>query len=243
MSRISNWVTAVVAIVCLAAGFLLANLLNRSELNSLRAENERMRSNQATSTQAVEDATLSSEEIDAKLRDSEQNASNFGFQKSLGLGLYRYGAIKKDKEIIQKAIPVLERANGLDANDFDVLVGLGNAYFDVGFFGKDNPSFEKSREFYSKALAAKPADIEVRTDLGLTYFLQQPSDHAAALIEFEKSLAINPKHEKTLQFAIQSLKTQGKDAGKYIEQLRAINPNNPTLAEIASQPSVPGVQQ
>ena len=244
MSRISYTITAVIAVVGVAAGFLLANLLNRSELNSLRAENERIKSAQSTAAQATEEVTLSNEEIDAKLREAEQNASNFAFQKSLGLGLYRYGAIKKDKDVIQKAIPVLERATTLDANDFDVLVGLGNAYFDIGFFGKDNPSFERSREFYTKALTKKPSDVEVRTDLGLTYFLQKPPDHAAAIVEFQRSLALDPKHEKTLQFVIQSLRSQNKDAAKYIEQLRTINPNNPTLNEIAgTQPPVPGVQQ
>lgn len=219
----------IAGIVCFVAGFSFANYLNRSELSGLRGENERLKTSQSSDPAQV---NLSDEEIDAKLAEANQNSSNFAFQKSLGLGLYRYGAIKQDKAIIEKALPVLIRAYGLDAADYDVIVGLGNTYYDIGYFGKDNASFERSREFYNKALAKRPDDKEVRTDLGLTYFLQEPPDYTTAIVEFEKSLAIDPKHEKTLAFAALAMKNQNKDAGKYSNVLRTINPNNPTLREI-----------
>jgi len=225
------WIALIAGIVCFVAGFSFANYLNRSELSGLRGENERLKSNGGSNSNQL---NLSNEEIDAKLAEAEQNAGNFGFQKSLGLGLYRYGAIKQDSTIVEKALPVLVRANTLDPNDYDVIVGLGNAHYDVGYFGKDNPSFARSREFYNKALAIRPDDIEVRTDLGLTYFLQDPPDYQTAVAEFEKSLAINPKHEKTLSFAALALKKQNQDPAKYSNVLRTINPNNPTLREIDS---------
>lgn len=233
MNRVSVWIAVVAGIACFVGGFLFANFLNRSELTDLRGANERLRTDQNATAKTAQEITLSDGEITAKLVEAEQNASNFTFQKNLGLGLYRYGAIKQDKTIIEKAVPVLMRAYDLNAGDYDVLVGLGNAYYDIGYFGKDNPSFAKSREFYSKALAKKPDDIEVRTDLGLTYFLQDPPDHNGAVIEFERSLAINPKHEKTLGFIVISLRNQNKDFSKYAEQLRSVNPNNPSLKEIA----------
>lgn len=219
----------IAGIVCFVAGFSFANYLNRSELSGLRGENERLKSSQTSDSTQL---NLSSEEIDAKLQEAQQNANNFSFQKSLALGLYRYGAIKQDKTIIEKALPVLVRAHGLDPNDYDVIVGLGNTYYDIGYFGKEAASFERAREFYLKALAKRPDDIEVRTDLGLTYFLQEPPDYPTAITEFEKSLAINPKHEKTLSFAALAMKNQNKDAGKYSNVLRTINPNSPTLREI-----------
>jgi len=219
----------IAGIVCFVAGFSFANYLNRSELSGLRGENERLKSNQTSDSEQL---NLSNEEIDAKLAEAEQNAGNFAFQKSLGLGLYRYGAIKQDSTIIEKALPVLVRANGLDANDYDVIVGLGNTYYDIGFYGKEAASFVRAREFYNKALAKRPDDIEVRTDLGLTYFLQDPPDYSAAIAEFDKSLATNPKHEKSLSFAALALKKQGKDPSKYSNVLRSINPNSPTLREI-----------
>jgi tetratricopeptide (TPR) repeat protein len=239
MNRTSALITVVAGIVCFIAGFVFANFLNRSELSDLRGENERLKAGQTEAAKTSQEVTLSLDEIDTKLTEAERNSTNFSFQKSLGLGLYRYGAIKQDKTIIEKALPVLERAYSLDSNDYDVIVGLGNSYYDIGYFGKDNPSFERSREFYRKALAARPADVEVRTDLGLTYFLQDPPDYQAAISEFEKSLAVDPKHEKTLSFAALALKNQNLDATKYSEVLRSVNPNSPTLKEISGQaPSV-----
>lgn len=223
------WIALIAGIVCFVAGFSFANYLNRSELSGLRGENERLKTSQSSDPSQVD---LTDEEIEAKLSEASQNSGDFAFQKSLGLGLYRYGAIKQDKTIIEKALPVLIRAYGLDATDYDVIVGLGNTYYDIGYFGKDNASFERSREFYNKALAKRPDDIEVRTDLGLTYFLQAPPDYSMAIAEFEKSLAINPKHEKTLSFAALAMKNQNKDAAKYSNALRTVNPNSPTLREI-----------
>ena len=223
------WIALIAGIVCFVAGFSFANFLNRSELSGLRGENERLKSDQKNDSAQL---NLSNEEIDAKLAEAQQNADNFAFQKSLGLGLYRYGAIKQDKTIIEKALPILVRAHELDRNDYDVIVGLGNTYYDIGYFGKDNASFERSREFYRLALTKRPDDIEIRTDLGLTYFLQEPPDYPTATTEFDKSLSINPKHEKTLSFAALAMKNQNKDPAKYSNVLRTINPNSPTLREI-----------
>ncbi len=79
----------------------------------------------------------------------------------------------------------------------------------------------------------RPNDADATTDLGLTYFLMNPPDLGAAEIEFQKSLKINPKHEKTLQAIIQILTTQDKkvEAGKYLARLKEVNPNNRILSE------------
>lgn len=228
----SIWVTIIAAIVFFVSGFVLANFLNRNELNALRGENERLKTAQTDAAKSNAEVTLSDEEIADKLAEAERNPSNFAFQKSLGLGLYRYGAIKKDKDIIEKAIRVLERAYTVNANDYDLIVSLGHAHYDVGYFGKNNASFERSREFYNKALAKRSDDVDIRTDLGMTYFLQDPPDYGAAFGEFERSLAINPKHEKTLAFAALALKNQNKDFSKLTATLRIVNPNNPTLREL-----------
>ena len=236
MRSSSIWIAIVAGIVCFVAGFSFANYLNRSELTSLRGEAERLKTAQ---TSEASQLTLTDEEISAKLAEAEQNSSNFAFQKNLGLGLYRYGAIKQDKAVIEKALPVLVRAYGLDSSDYDVIVGLGNAYYDIGYFGKDNGSLERSRQFYNRALEKRPEDIEVRTDLGLTYFLQDPPDYDTAIAEFEKSLAIDPKHEKTLSFAALALKRQNKETTKYSDVLRSVNPNSPTLREIDAPQAPP----
>ncbi len=225
--RVSIWVTVGSVIAAFVAGFSFANYLNRSQMTGIQSPTST--APQSSNQQSTQPATLTEEEIEQKLKEAEANSSDFAFQKGLGLGLYRYGAVREDKSIIEKSIPVLERANGINPDDFDVLVGLGNAHFDVGYFGKENARFEKARTYYAKALTKRPGDVEVRTDVALTYYLMTPPEHAAAVTEFEKALAIDPKHEKALGFLIQSLDALGRDATKYRETLRGINPQNPNL--------------
>lgn len=228
MNRVPIWAAVLIAIIFFAGGFLVANYLNRSELTVLRAESDRAKV--APTPNAVQDQlSLSTEEIDGKVAEAEQNATNFSYQKGLGLGLYRYGALKQDKALIDRSIPILERATKLDDNDVDVLIGLGHAYYDSGFFGKENTQFEKAREFYNKALAKRPKDIEVLTDFGRTYMLQTPPDYPAAVKVFLRALAIDPKHEKSLESIIAATSAMGSDAGTFRERLRAVNPNNNTL--------------
>ena len=90
----------------------------------------------------------------------------------------------------------MERALDLQPADRDLQIAIGNAYFDQGYLNKDNAGLERSREFYRKALASKPGDADVRTDLALSFFLFDPPDYASAVAEFEKALASNPKQER-----------------------------------------------
>lgn len=230
MNRNSILIAAVSLILGFAAGFLLANSLNRNEINRLMSEAKSGPANSSSQATGQQGALLSDEEINAKLKEAEQNPENFAFQKGLGLGLYRYGTLRNDTSIIERAIPVLERANALNPDDYDVIVGLGNAYFDLGYLNKENAPLEKARVYYLKALDKRPNDVDVRTDLGLTFFLYQPPDRNTAIAEFRRSLAESPRHERTLQAMIETLRADGKDASEYMERLKAVNPNNPLIS-------------
>lgn len=229
MKQVSISVTIIVAVVAFAAGFWFANTLNRAETTSVQPSGVTSNTTAISGDANSQDVVLTEEEITAKIREADQNSGNFAFQKGLGLGLYRYGAMKEDKSVIERSIPILERANSLDAKDVDVLVGLGNAHFDVGYFGKNNQSFENARSYYSKALSERPKDVDVRTDVGLSYYLEQPPRYAEAISEFQKALEIEPKHEKTLGFLIRSLDSLKRDSSKYKDVLRTVNPQNPAL--------------
>ena len=237
MKKVSLWITMCAALVAFVAGFSFANFLNRSGSSGMQAPSPtEPRPDQSAAQQ--ESSTLSDAEITQKLNEAERDPENFAFQKGLGIGLYRYGAVRQDKDIIERAIPVLDRAAKLNPDDFEVLVSLGNAHFDVGYFGKDNSSFGRARSLYLKALEKRPGDIEVRTDVGLTYFLMDPPDHTSAAAEFEKSLSIDQKHEKSLGFLIRSLEALGRDASKHRDTLRAINPRNPALSNSGTEGAV-----
>ena len=75
-----------------------------------------------------------------------------------------------------------------------------------------------SRTSYEAALKTRPDDVGLITDLGLTYYLQQPPDLERAAAQFERSLAKDPKHERALQFHIHTLVKQNKNE-KASEQL------------------------
>lgn len=231
------WISTAAVIISFFGGFLLANALNRSELNTLRAETERLKNSPNALPNNNAELSLSNEEIRQKIAEADKNPDNFDFQKNLGLALYRYAAMKQDAELLAEVARLLTRANQKDEKDYDVLIALGNSYFDIGYIKKDNENLKKSREFYQKALAQKPNDADVRTDLGLTYFLVNPPETDKALAEFNKSLQTNPKHEKTLQVTAQTFLSQNKteEAEKYLTRLREVNPKNQFLPELELQ--------
>jgi len=236
MSGKNFWMSIVALVFGFAGGFFLANTLNRVEMDTVKAENDRLKTNRDTSSDEAAEFSLTDEETKKKLAEADANPKNFAFQKNLGLALYRYASMKRDVELLSKSMRILVRALALEPNDHDLQVGLGNAYFDIGYFNKDNESFEKSREFYGKALAKRPDDVEIQTDLALTYFLQQPSKLPNAVAEFEKALVIDPNHDKTLQFLIQSLLKQNETdkAANYLEQLKRAHPASPSINELSS---------
>ena len=226
----------VTLLVGFIGGFFLANSINRSELNSMRAPAQASQSSNTTTTGSRDD-DLSPEEIKAKIDEADKNATNFQFQKDLGIGLYRYAAMKQDVPLLNDAARILSRANSLDARDVDVLTNLGNSYFDIGFAKKDQTNFDKARDFYSKALALKPDDAELRTDLGISYYVQPQPDYAKAVTELQKVLASNSSHERSMHFLAQVYIEQNKlaDAEKVIARLKEINPRSKDIEELTAQ--------
>ena len=68
-------------------------------------------------------------------------------------------------------------------------VELGNTYFDAG-------RFPEAVQWYQQAFALQPKNVDVSTDLGIAYYYTNDPDKALA--QFDKSLAIDPTHAKTL---------------------------------------------
>lgn len=216
-------------------GFLLANSMNRAEMTALRAGVPQTATSTATSTQPASE-TLSPEEIKAKIAEADSNPDNFAFQKSLGVGLYRYGAMKQDLAVLEQSARILTRANSLDPKDFDVLVSLGHAHFDVGFAKRGQKQFETAREVYNKALAVKPNDADVRADLGISYFVQPTPDLTKAAAELEKVSAVDPRHDRSMQFLVEIYVKQNKiaDAERTLAKIKEINAANPAIPQLVS---------
>lgn len=229
------WLSIVAIIISFVGGFFLANALNRGELEKLRVENENLKT--APPQNPSGDENLSEEEILQKIKEADQNPQNFNFQKDLGIALYRYATMKQKVAMLNDVERLLTRANSINPDDYDVMVVLGNAVFDIGYAEKSNAKFQEARDIYLKALKQKPEDIEVQTDLSLTYFFSNPPDHAKAIEELNKTLKKNPNHERTLQFIAQAyLKTNKRqEAAAALTKLKQINSNNEIIPAIESE--------
>jgi len=223
------------------AGFIVANSINRSEISNLKNDRAVGNSSSSSSPLPSSNETLSSEEIRAKIKEADDNPENLKYQKNLGLALYQYGAMQRDVDVISEAARLLDRAAKLAPDDVDITVGSGNAWFDIGYIKKDNKALEAARALYDKALATRPNDADIRTDLGMTYFLETPPNDQKAIAAFKRSLAIDPKNEKALEFIIQSCARLGdsEDADKYLAMLKAANPTNTSIAALSNQIASP----
>lgn len=228
-------IAIIAAAAGLVAGFLFSNSINRNEISTLRSENELLKSDPAAAAKRSE-TELTSQEIQATIQRADASPDDFQTQRNVGVAIYRYAVMKQDPDLLQQSIRVMERAIAIRPDDYDVNLTLGNAYFDVGYFNKNNEAFADARKFYAKVLAVRPANPDVVVDVGLSYFLQNPPDYEPALREFRRSLEIDPNHEKTLQFTVQTLIKQNKssEASQYLERLRSVNPRNETIPELTS---------
>lgn len=162
-------------------------------------------------------AAATSAQAQSAMEAADRSPRNFELQMNAAATFYQLGAY-------DKAALYLQRALAIKPKDADALMAMGNTKYDAG-------DFVSAASFYEKALAERPNDVDVRTDLGNTYFRRSPPDYDRAIAEYQKSLAIDPKHEKTLQnIAAAALQKGDKEtARQFIERLAAVNPSNPAL--------------
>ncbi len=238
------FISVVAVIIGVVSGFLIANVINRSEMDRLRSEIDNLKSEKATTQNTQNQLTLTDEEIRTKIAEADANPQSFDFQKNLGVALYRYATMKQDVSLIKDSIRLLERAFSLKVDDRDVLFSLGNAYFDIGYFGKENAAFETARNFYGQMLKLDPKDVDAQTELALTYFVQQPPSYEKATEGFEAALKLAPDHERSLQFLVQSRFKTGdiENAVKGYERLKTVNAKNPAIPELTQMLSQPTPQ-
>ncbi len=117
-----------------------------------------------------------------------------------------------------------EIAAKLKPSETEPMIKAGNAYF-------DGEKYEQAEKWYTSALQKEPKNIDVRTDLGLTFFLRSPRDIERAIKEYKTSLALDPNHEITLQnLALAYGESGDKENFKAtLEKLKKVNPDNPVV--------------
>jgi tetratricopeptide (TPR) repeat protein len=223
----------IAAAASFAGGFLVANSLNRKELNDLRTEIAGLQKNQKDDSEK----TLSNDEIRVKIAEADKNPDNIEFQKNLGFALYSYANTKQNAELLPDVLRLLRRVYAKDEQNVEVVRTLGNVLFDIGQSKSDNANLTESREFYQKALILKPKDVEIQTDLATTYLLETPPNTGKAMLELQKSLQINAKDEKTWQAVTQAnlMQNKLKEAEESLAKLKEINPRNIAINDLQTQ--------
>ncbi len=129
-------------------------------------------------------------------------------------------------EMLAKAADPLLAQLKTNPDNAEVLVQLGNIYY-------DGQSFPQAIDYYEKALKIQPNNADVRTDLGTSYWYTGDPDKALAC--FQKSLAVRPNHPGTL-FNMGMVEWQGKKDPKAAivawEKLLQTNPDYPQKDQV-----------
>ena len=99
-------------------------------------------------------------------------------------------------------------------------VELGNLYFDA-------ERYTDAIKWYGEALKLAPTDVNVSTDLAVSYYYTNQPDRA--LEQFQASLKLDPKHTKTLlnQGIVQAFGKQDLAAAEQSwQQVIQLEPNS-----------------
>lgn len=226
-------------LVGLVVGFTVTNSINRSTYSQMATQslpNANVAAAPQVSSQAVKDQLQTGgaamPQIQQTLDRAKNNPSDFEAQIAAGDMYYRIQRFDEAADFFEKAVQI-------KPDDYNSIVKAGNARFDAGAIameqgGNGTENFIKAEKLYEKALAKKSDDVNVRTDLGLTYFYRQPKDIERALKEFQTSLAADPNHEMTLQVTARALAEKGDAAAlrETLTKLEKVNPNNPVIKQL-----------
>ncbi len=111
----------------------------------------------------------------------------YGTQKggASSAGSQESAASPQAKANMMQEIGQLEEALKRDPQNLQVLISLGNAYFDTN-------QEQKAIDTYQKALKIDPKNADVRTDMGIMY--RNIKDYDAAVREFRQAAKDNPAH-------------------------------------------------
>lgn len=220
-------------------GFFIANATYRRERESVQpgaraARSDRQKGSERVDTQNAEGSSgqFSEAEIRDAIAKADARADDITLQKNFGLALYRYG----DPQYFPDVARLLKRAYDANMKDRELTVLLANVLFDIGQ-STDPERFSEARIYCLKALEMKSDDTNVRTALGLTYYLGRPSDPQRAIAEYRKALATDPRHELALQNLATALISTGNiaEAQKRVDELQSVNPKSSALSNLRAQ--------
>jgi cytochrome c-type biogenesis protein CcmH/NrfG len=113
--------------------------------------------------------------------------------------------------------------------DAEAVLALANLNFDV-------QNFSRARELYERYLALRPASPDVLTDLGVCH--RESGEFQRALELFDQAQTLQPDHWQSRYNEVVVLAFDLRDlaaAQPVLEELRRLQPNNPSVTELAAE--------
>lgn len=214
-------------VVGFAVGFMLANSVNRSasvgndpisSANISAPSNSGLPPNHPPISQNAGSSQGGAlPEVTAAIEKARREPENFEAQMTAGDLYYQI-------QRFDEAVEFYDRANRLRPAETEPSLKMANAHFDAG-------RYLEAEQLYSAVLKKTPNDVNVRNDLGLTFFLRTPRDIERAITEFNAALRIQPDNEMALQnLALAYIeKSDTENLKATLDNLARVNPDNPVL--------------
>ena len=154
---------------------------------------------------------------------AREDPQNFDAQKSAA-------EASLEAQDFEGAIDFLTRANQLRPDDYQILVRLGHANSAAG-------RFDTAERWFRAALAKKPDDGDVRSELALTFFMREPPQPEKALAELRRGLEQNPSHVPTLHnLSLMQMQTHDyAGASETLDRLEKVEPGYERLPALRAE--------
>jgi tetratricopeptide (TPR) repeat protein len=162
-------------------------------------------------------------EVQAAIDKAKQNPNDFDAQMKAAELYYQI-------QRFEGAIEYLKKASDLQPDNDEVLVNLGNAYFETG-------KYDEAEKSYSKVLAKTPDNGSVRSDYGLTFLFRDKPDYDRAIAEFKRVLEKDPNHVQALQnlTVAYTKKSDAASANATLAKLEQVDAQNSAIPKLKEE--------
>jgi tetratricopeptide (TPR) repeat protein len=212
------------------AGFMFANSVNKNALPTSMVSQTGMPQNTSAlpeghpavpSNSAGQAQSIA--EVQSVIDQARKEPDNFDAQ-------IKAAELNYQIQRFDGALEFLKRANQIKPDDYETIVQLGNVSF-------DNRNYAEAEKWYIAALAKKPDDISVRSDLGLTYIFRDKPDYERAIQSFQKSLEIEPNNAQTVQNLALAYVRKGdkSNATAMLAKLESIDASNAAIPRLKQE--------
>ena len=156
-------------------------------------------------------------------RTAREDPKNFDAQRSAA-------EASLEAEDFEGAIDFLTRANQLRPDDYQTLVRLGHANSAAG-------RFDTAERWFRAALAKRPDDDDVRSELAITFFMREPPQPEKAVAELRRGLERNPSHVPTLHnLSLMLMQTRDYEgASAMLDRLEKVEPSYERLPALRAE--------